>query len=69
MSFASRNGLPWSHDDIRCLRELAAANRTATEVARALGRTKVGVKSKAVSLGIALATLRRCRTNVSDLRG
>jgi hypothetical protein len=52
MSFATRNGLPWVPDDVSRLRELAAAGRTPAEMAQALNRTKVGVKSKAASLGI-----------------
>ena len=61
MSSASRNGLPWSEDDVKRLRALAAAGRTSSQVAEALNRTKVGIKSKALSLGIALAPDRRTR--------
>lgn len=55
----SRNGLPWSQDDIRCLRELAASGHTAAEIAERLDRTKIGVKSKALALRIQLASSRR----------
>ncbi len=54
MSPTSKNGYPWSQEDLRQLRQLAAAGMTAAEVADALNRTKIGVKSKALSLGIAL---------------
>jgi hypothetical protein len=59
MPFASRNGLPWSQDDIRRLREMGEAGRTSAEVAEALERTRVGVKSKALTLGISLTASRR----------
>lgn len=58
MSCAIKNGLPWSSRDIRRLREMAAAGKTAVEVAKGLNRTRIGVKSKAASLGITLRSTR-----------
>jgi hypothetical protein len=58
MPAAANNGLPWSPDDVRALRELAAAGKSSTQVAEALGRTKIGIKSKALSLGIVISPRR-----------
>jgi hypothetical protein len=55
----TKNGLPWSQEDIKQLRELAESGMTATEIASSLNRTKIGVKSKALSLGISLPPHRR----------
>lgn len=59
MSSVSRNGFPWSQDDVHRLRELAAAGKTSTQLAEALDRTRIAIKSKALSLGIALKPSRR----------
>lgn len=59
MSSASRNGFPWTKHDIHRLRELAAAGKDSSQLALALSRTKIAVKSKALSLGIALKSARR----------
>lgn len=55
----NKNGLPWSQEDLQQLRQLAASGMSAGEVAARLERTKIGVKSKALSLGIALKPSRR----------
>ena len=52
---ASRNGLPWSAEEVKRLREMAAQGMSAPQIAAALDRTNVGIKSKALALGIALA--------------
>jgi len=51
---ATRNGQPWTEDDIRELRHLASLGMGASGIADALDRTITGVKSKALSLRIAL---------------
>lgn len=57
-SSISRNGCVWSPDDLLQLRQLAASGSSVREIAAALQRTRVGVKSKASSLGIAIRPLR-----------
>jgi hypothetical protein len=59
MPLHSKNGLPWSQEDLQQLRQLAASGKTADEIAVRLERTKIGVKSKSLSLGIALKPSRR----------
>jgi hypothetical protein len=59
MWITSKNGLPWSQEDLQQLRQMAASGMTATEIASSLCRTKIGVKSKALCLGISLLPGRR----------
>jgi hypothetical protein len=55
----SKNGLPWSQEDLQRLRQLAASGMSASDIATHLDRTKIGVKSKSLALGIALKPSRR----------
>jgi hypothetical protein len=59
MPLYSKNGLPWSQEDIHRLRQLAASGMSASDIAAQLDRTKIGVKSKCLALGIALKPSRR----------
>lgn len=56
---ASRNGYPWSPEEVQRLRELAAQGMPAGEIAATLDRTGIGIKSKALTLGITLARSQR----------
>lgn len=49
----------WSADQDQRLRELAAENRPAEDIARLLERTREGVRGRAQILGVRIATSRR----------
>ena len=54
---AHRNGQPWTREDLERLRQLAAERRSVIAIADILERTPVGIKSKAISLGLRLGSL------------
>jgi hypothetical protein len=56
---ANRNGQPWTREDLERLRQLAADRRSVNAIAEILGRTPVGIKSKAIAMGLKLGALPR----------
>ena len=51
-------GRPWTADDVKQLRALAKARKSATEAAKVLGRTRGAVAIKALEFGVRFRSLR-----------
>lgn len=58
--------VPWTDEELERLRQLAAHNERIGSIARKLGRTRIGIRARAVQDGIRLREDDSFRTVIVD---
>jgi hypothetical protein len=58
--------VPWTEEELERLRQLAAHNERIGSIARKLGRTRIGIRARAVQDGIRLRENDSFRTRAVD---
>lgn len=58
--------VPWTEEELERLRQLAAHNERIGSIARKLGRTRIGIRARAVQDGIRLREDDGFRTRAVD---
>ena len=64
---ADRNGHQWSREEVKTLGRLVNDGMAVVDIAKALQRTKLGVKAKAMQIGLKLSQRRRVARDLTWL--